>query len=614
MSLTKVTYSMIQDAAVNVGDYGVSSSASAAANLAAFKTAVTATPEGGVLYLPGSASDYEIDTSGGLSTAIEINKRMTVVLDGFVKASFGAVQANPPTIFYVTADNVKFIGNGGLKGNGTTNSVNTGTDATLPSLIRITGDGFIFDGLTIDTPYKVGIHLVGATACKILNSFFTGGPTTYTDTAYFGVRIRDGNRHIVNNNLFQPDDSGGMYVQCIFSSNGNGCIYESNVAYRPYEKLVYLNGDNNIVNGNSVIGNISTIPGTNQTGTVGVVYRCDGANNKITNNFSNYGGGAACRFGGYNDISGNTFLNCGQGAIAVFGATSEFDQTTIRNNTANCGNLAGIYVTDGIYVNASVGVSKQIQISGNVLDGFAPTDPIANVPAWASATTYGVASVKPTTPNGYYYIVSVPGTSGASEPTWPTSSGSTVVDGSVTWVAQQVSSSTASIRLDADGGGVLVQEAAINDNIITNTRIGIVSSYMENSTVNNNQIFVSAQGLVETNAANNKYRYNRVEGTASVGIGSISATSYGEGNSYNGTDIIADVTMGAGTAAYSVPNTTLNVASNARVAITAANQAAATFLATHGIYNTLSVPNVIVRSASGTNFAGTEIFRIHTIQ
>lgn len=614
MSLTKVTYSMIQDAAVNASDYGVSSAASGAANLAAFKLAVAAVPEGGTLFLPGNATDYTVDTSGGLTDAIEIDKPMTVILEGTVKASFGAVQANPPTIFYVTAAGVRFTGNGGLKGNGIVDSTNTGTDATLPSLIRVTGDNFVFEGPTVDTPYKVGLHLVGANGCKITNAFFTGGPTTYTDTAYFGIRIRDGSRHIVSNNLFQPDNGGGMYVQCIFASNGNDSVFEGNVAYRPYEKLVYLNGDNNLVNGNSVVGNTSTIPGTNQTGTVGVVYRCDGANNKITNNFSNYGGGAACRFGGYNDVSGNTFLNCGQSAISIFGATSEFDQTTVRNNTATCGNLAGVYVTDGIYVNAAFGVSKQIQISGNVLDGFAPADPIANVPAWSSGTAYGVSLVKPTVPNGYYYFTSSGGTSGGSEPAWPTSSGATIVDGSITWTAHQVSTSTASIRLAADGGGVLAQECAICDNTVTNTRIGIITYYMEDSTVSNNQLFVTAQGIVEFNAARNKYRYNRVEGAATVGIGSVSATSFGEGNSYNGTDIVADVTMGAATAAYTVPNTTINVASNAYVNVTAANQSAATFLATHGVYTTLSVPNVIVRSASGTNFAGTEVFRIHTIQ
>lgn len=610
MALTKVTYSMIQDAAVNVRDFGASSSASAAANLTAFKAAVAATPVGGTLFIPADASTYVINTSGGLSSAIEINKRMTIYLEGTLQPNFQAIQANPPTIFYITADYVTLTGTGILKGDGTTNSVNTGTDATVPSLVRVTGDYFTMTGLTVDTPFKVGIHLVGSDNGKITENNFTGGPTTYTDTAYFGIRIYNGNRHIVSNNQFFPSATGGMYVQCIFTSNGNQSVFEGNIAHKPYEKLVYLNGSYNVVNGNTVIGNPSTIPGTNQTGTVGVVYRCDGAYNKITNNFSNYGGGAAARFGGGNDISGNTFLNCGQGGIAIFSGTSAFDQTKICNNTCVCGNLPGVYITDGIYISADVGTSKQFLISGNIVNGFAPADPAVNLPVWQANTAYGIAAIKPTTPNGFYYLATNAGTSGSVEPTWPTSSGLTVVDGTITWVAQQISLSTGSIRIV----GQLNQEVMIANNVISNTRIGIVTDYMENSMVCNNQIYVSAQGLIEFNAANNQYRYNRVVGTVSVGIGSVSATTYGEGNTYNGTDIIADVAVTGGSDAYVVPNTTINVASNAYVMVTAANAAAATFIAANGIYTSVLPPNVTLRSGNAALFAGTEIFRVHSIQ
>lgn len=613
MALTKVTYSMIDGAFTNALDFGASSSASSAENLAALKLAVAATPIGGTLFIPAEAATYVVDTSGGLSDSIEINKRMTIYLEGSIRPSFQAIQANPPTIFYITADYVTLTGEGVLKGDGTTNSVNTGTDATLPSLCRVTGDFFSMTGITVDTPYKVGIHLVGANGSKITDNIFVGGPTVYTDTAYFGVRISNGARHIVSNNQFAPSDSGGMYVQCIFSSGGNECVYEGNIAYKPYEKLVYLNGDYNVVNGNTVIGNPSIIPGTNQSGTVGVVYRCDGAYNKITSNFSNYGGGAAARFGSGNDISDNTFLNCGQSAIAIFGGTSPFDHTRILDNTCVCGNLTGVYITDGIYISADTGSSKPMMVSGNMVDGFAPVDPILNVPVWQADTTYGISSVKPSVPNGYYYVTSG-GVSGASEPVWPTSTGATVVDNTVTWTAQQVSTSTASIRILAPGGGQVNEEVIVSNNIARDTRVGIVTDYMENSMICNNQLYVSAQGIVEFNANYNLYRYNRVEGAATVGIGSISATSRGEGNTYNGSDIVADSQMGAATAAYTVPSSEIKVASNAYVMVSAANASAATFMATNGIYTTISVPNVIVRSGSGANFAGTEIFRIHSIQ
>jgi len=64
--------------------------------------------------------------------------------------------------------------------------------------------------------------------------------------------------------------------------------------------------------------------------------------------------------------------------------------------------------------------------------------------AWAASTAYAVvvagdagagAVVKPTTYNGFYFEATAAGTSGGSEPTWPTAIGSTVTDGGVTWTA-----------------------------------------------------------------------------------------------------------------------------------------------------------------------------------
>ncbi|MBI1216903.1 MAG: DUF2163 domain-containing protein [Alphaproteobacteria bacterium] len=63
-------------------------------------------------------------------------------------------------------------------------------------------------------------------------------------------------------------------------------------------------------------------------------------------------------------------------------------------------------------------------------------------PAWEPGTDYGETDqVIPTVPNDYQYKVQVAGTSDgsspANEPTWPTTPGDTVTDGTVTWVCMR---------------------------------------------------------------------------------------------------------------------------------------------------------------------------------
>jgi len=53
---------------------------------------------------------------------------------------------------------------------------------------------------------------------------------------------------------------------------------------------------------------------------------------------------------------------------------------------------------------------------------------------WVTVTAYTVGDIRvPTTDNGHRYRCTVSGTSAAGEPTWPTTDGDTVVDGTVTW-------------------------------------------------------------------------------------------------------------------------------------------------------------------------------------
>lgn len=67
-------------------------------------------------------------------------------------------------------------------------------------------------------------------------------------------------------------------------------------------------------------------------------------------------------------------------------------------------------------------------------DLYTSTDAILADPVWTASTAYSVDDVaEPVTRNGYRYRVTVAGTSGSTQPTWPTTIGNTVTDGTVTW-------------------------------------------------------------------------------------------------------------------------------------------------------------------------------------
>ncbi|RCG31966.1 DUF4082 domain-containing protein [Sphaerisporangium album] len=77
-----------------------------------------------------------------------------------------------------------------------------------------------------------------------------------------------------------------------------------------------------------------------------------------------------------------------------------------------------------------------VQGDGEPVDGRTSTFvPAANLTARANTTAYAVGDLRrPASSNGHVYRCVTSGTSGSSAPTWPTTSLSTVTDGTVTWM------------------------------------------------------------------------------------------------------------------------------------------------------------------------------------
>lgn len=82
-------------------------------------------------------------------------------------------------------------------------------------------------------------------------------------------------------------------------------------------------------------------------------------------------------------------------------------------------------------------------------------DAAVSATVWAASAAYSVgALVAPTTGNdlGHYFKATVAGTSGATEPTWPTVVGQTVTDGTVTWVCMGARPNTFATAVTIVGG------------------------------------------------------------------------------------------------------------------------------------------------------------------
>ncbi len=91
---------------------------------------------------------------------------------------------------------------------------------------------------------------------------------------------------------------------------------------------------------------------------------------------------------------------------------------------------------DDVSADEESGTGTGYTAGGETLTGKSVTYTPANSfgTTWAASTAYKVGDiVRPTTGNGYVYRCFVAGTTGASEPTWSTTKGDNVADGTAEW-------------------------------------------------------------------------------------------------------------------------------------------------------------------------------------
>ena len=115
--------------------------------------------------------------------------------------------------------------------------------------------------------------------------------------------------------------------------------------------------------------------------------------------------------------------------------------------------------------------------------------------AWDNATVYTLGEcVIPTTPNGYRYRVTTAGTSHATtEPTWPTTVGSTVTDGTVVWTmvsavhaVTEVTLALTEAELDTNTPGAALSLGATITSGTANKKTIWVRTINQVNTVSNN--------------------------------------------------------------------------------------------------------------------------------
>lgn len=269
--VTKVAYEA-RMRKLSATTFGLKTSNTAAQNWYALQRTILRTPTGGRWYIPDLGGTILIDTSGGLRGAVLVSRKMKGEIDGSLKGTYSAYEANPSYMIKITAHGVIITGTGQIEGDGNIIvAPPDGSTSQMPGLIYVEdAKNFRCSGIKILRQPCTGLMLVGSSClrARIADMEFMGGPETfhfsvlrsdystpdpdYIGSAYFGIVTTGGGDHTFRGLDFTKDDvGGGRVINAIFTAgfNGvsNGCKILHCTVYEPWEKLLYGYGDKHIL-------------------------------------------------------------------------------------------------------------------------------------------------------------------------------------------------------------------------------------------------------------------------------------------------------------------------------------------------------------------------------
>lgn len=575
--VTEVGYSIKGDV-ISATAFGLKSTATAAANLAAIKATIAATPSYASWAIPDVGADIIVDTTGGLTNAAEIDRPMTCYINGRLKANYAVREANPAFMFNVTADGVRIFGRGSIEGDGTTFSDGLdGNNVVYPGLVYVSGDKLSWSGVNIIKPPMMGIYLAAANDCNLWNFSVVGGHVGYETSTiidpsdpdygdpnpaydgsyHVGVVMSGGGGHSCRSIRFVPGDDGGAVIQGFFNAGdlgvANGVTIAKCKAKDPWEKLFYMYGDDHILVNNRVEG---TWGGAFQASCHTDVFRLMGSRILCQGNVAkNVQGGVQSLNGNSNKILDNRIFGSVGVAINVEQQAGEpsISLSEIKNNTVTFQGSSSLAAPAGIRVYCTDADVLHIDVSQNHVVGFGKNGVSAAIDLDSAS---GVNIYQPTVDNN------------------------TVIDyGDGVRVSRSVNPRVKGTALRV-GTGRGVKMVSCGSGEVSDTT----------------GVAVGAWALSQSGCSGVRFANNNTRGATNIGIEGLSGDNYGVGNQYTDAPLAGSATLAA-----SVTNTITHggVAPNAVIMLTPASSAVAIAWGADGYWADLSGNNFAISRGNG---------------